>query len=98
MKRTTKSIPKELRREVMKRDGWQCLVCGDERQERLDLHHLIHRSQGGKDDFYNLVTLCRHCHELVHEEDQETIECLWDTLAEMSMEFYHCTFGYFGND
>jgi len=33
----------------------------------VDVHHIRYRSQGGKDDIYNLIGLCRECHNLVHD-------------------------------
>jgi hypothetical protein len=39
-----------------------CQACGLRR--RLDVHHVIKRSQGGSDfDLNALVALCRSCHE-----------------------------------
>jgi 5-methylcytosine-specific restriction endonuclease McrA len=41
-----------------------CELCGEKRQ--LDLHHKIHRSQGGTDKPDNLMFLCRMCHMKFH--------------------------------
>ena len=47
--------------EVRRRAGWSCEACG--RRGRLDVHHLVKRSQGGSDfDLDQLVALCRACH------------------------------------
>ena len=40
-----------------------CAVCG---KQSVDIHHRVHRSQGGTDDIDNLVALCRQCHADVH--------------------------------
>src|SRR5207245_10153779 len=43
------------------RAGWRCQACG--RGGRLDVHHVVKRSQGGSDwDLEALVALCRRCH------------------------------------
>ena len=45
----------------MARAGWRCQACG--RGGRLDVHHVVKRSQGGSDwDLDALVALCRRCH------------------------------------
>ena len=31
-----------------------------------DIHHIIFKSQGGKDEISNLVALCRECHDVAH--------------------------------
>jgi 5-methylcytosine-specific restriction endonuclease McrA len=49
---------------VRERDLWHCVRCG--RADWLHVHHRRMRSQGGKDTFSNLVTLCVRCHEWVH--------------------------------
>ena len=33
----------------------------------LEVHHLVPRSEGGKNTMDNLVTLCSGCHRLLHE-------------------------------
>jgi 5-methylcytosine-specific restriction endonuclease McrA len=50
-----------IRAAVLARACWRCQACG--RGGRLDVHHVIKRSQGGSDwDLDALVTLCRRCH------------------------------------
>jgi hypothetical protein len=44
-----------------------CMCCGSTKKP-IDLHHIIHRSQGGTDDPSNLGPLCRECHEKHHHE------------------------------
>src|SRR5712691_6107141 len=50
-----------IREQVLARAGWRCQACGVRR--RLDVHHVVKRSQGGSDfDLDQLVALCRWCH------------------------------------
>jgi 5-methylcytosine-specific restriction endonuclease McrA len=53
------------RLEVADRDKRRCRVCG---RRATDTHHILYRSQGGPDEPWNLICLCRACHELVHRE------------------------------
>src|SRR5262245_16997204 len=47
---------------VLLRAGRRCQACG--RGTRLEVHHVLKRSQGGSDfDLDQLVALCRPCHE-----------------------------------
>ena len=51
-----------IREQILARAGWRCQACGVRR--RLDVHHVIKRSQGGSDfDLNLLVALCRWCHD-----------------------------------
>ena len=54
-----------LRREILERDNWHCQVCG--RLKNLDVHHLTRRSAFGYDIETNLITLCRECHQAMHQ-------------------------------
>ena len=63
---TTRVIPPKLRRYVVARDG-QCVVDGCDTTYRLEVHHIVPRSQGGTHDVDNLVTLCWwHHHVAIH--------------------------------
>jgi 5-methylcytosine-specific restriction endonuclease McrA len=51
-----------IRDQVLARASWRCQACGVRR--RLDVHHVVKRSQGGSDfDLDLLVALCRWCHD-----------------------------------
>jgi hypothetical protein len=52
---------------VLTRDGYACQQCkGKSKNRRLEVHHIVFRSQGGSDGEANLVTLCKTCHESLH--------------------------------
>jgi 5-methylcytosine-specific restriction endonuclease McrA len=53
-----------LRKQVLRRDGWKCQICGS--RQNLQVHHKQLRSQQGADDELNLITLCVDCHEAQH--------------------------------
>lgn len=61
-----KNIPQSVRLAVLDRDNNQCQLCGTGGENRLQIHHIEYRSQGGTHDPANLVTLCHQCHEKVH--------------------------------
>ena len=53
---------------VLTRDGYTCQRCqGKTKDQRLEVHHLVFRSQQGSDDEANLLTLCKTCHDGLHE-------------------------------
>ena len=53
------------REAILHRDGYTCQCCG-KKNCRLEVHHIIFRSNGGTDDENNLITLCENCHKGVH--------------------------------
>ena len=54
------------REAVLHRDNYTCQCCG-KRDCRLEVHHIVFRSNGGTDDERNLITLCKDCHKAVHK-------------------------------
>ncbi|MEN6476299.1 MAG: HNH endonuclease [Syntrophaceae bacterium] len=70
-----RSIPDDVRREVLRRDGYKCKSCGWSHDEwnpsdprHLELHHIEHHVRGGRNIEENLKTLCTVCHDKVHRE------------------------------
>jgi 5-methylcytosine-specific restriction endonuclease McrA len=68
----------ELRRRVLRRDGWRCQFCGS--RQNLQLHHQQYRSHSGEDTEANLITLCENCHSLAHRtvtgrSDPTSMDC-----------------------
>lgn len=47
------------RQNIFKRDGNQCVYCGDKKDLTLD--HVIPKSKGGKTSWGNLITACKSC-------------------------------------
>ncbi|HUR69199.1 MAG TPA: HNH endonuclease signature motif containing protein [Candidatus Thermoplasmatota archaeon] len=67
--RSVGSTKRLLARELLLRYGvLKCPVCGDEKDvQKLTKHHIHPRSLGGPTDLRNLVLICRHCHDNVHQ-------------------------------
>ena len=66
-------IPDDMRREVIRRDGYKCKQCRWSHDEwnpsdprHLELHHIKHHVKGGDNVKENLKTLCTVCHDKVH--------------------------------
>jgi 5-methylcytosine-specific restriction endonuclease McrA len=77
------AISKTTRAIVNIRDGASCVLCG---RFSDDLHHVEKRSQGGSDNPQNLVSLCRICHENVHENDSSGE--LYQKITEYVDDYY----------
>lgn len=53
---------------VLNRDGYTCQYCkGKTKDSKLEVHHIIFRSQKGSDEENNLICLCKTCHDKLHE-------------------------------
>ena len=50
---------------VLNRDSYTCQICG-KKNTRLEVHHIVYRSNGGTNDENNLITLCEDCHSGIH--------------------------------
>jgi hypothetical protein len=68
-----RNTPDEVRREVLRRDGYKCKQCKWSYDEwnpsdprHLELHHIEHHVKGGPNVEENLKTLCTVCHDKVH--------------------------------
>lgn len=70
--RAHQDIPPSVARLVWRRDGGRCRVDGCRSSRGLELHHLIHRADGGGHDASNIVLLCSACH-LAHHRGALTI-------------------------
>lgn len=73
-------MPSGLRDEVVASDGARCRACGT--RQNLHVHHVRYRSEGGKHEKSNLVTLCLHCHDMVHSNKRLYQPALLRLVAE----------------
>lgn len=63
-------IPRKLRHEVFKRDGYRCRECGASKDETsLEIDHILPVAKGGTNDINNLQTLCRECNRMKHTDE-----------------------------
>lgn len=66
-----------IRKEVLKRDGGKCVVCGS--KSKLEIHHITYENWKNE-NLDELVTLCKTCHNAVHDiysRDGNCIEVLY---------------------
>jgi hypothetical protein len=61
--RVTPTIPAAIRRKVFHRDHFAYVVRGCRATRHLDLHHLVHREDGGDHSMGNLAVMCFGCHQ-----------------------------------
>ena len=59
-----------VKQAVLSRDKYTCQIC-KEKQKKLEVHHILPKSQGGSNRMDNLVTLCNECHHKVHNGELE---------------------------
>ena len=60
-----RKTPPWLRARVLHRDGLKCRNCGNTHQ--LHAHHIRYRGKHGPTKASNLITLCKWCHAMVHD-------------------------------
>lgn len=61
------SIDPKLKQECFERDDFMCRLCGSRNVNNLDAHHIRFRRNPEADDaLWNLISLERQCHDIVH--------------------------------
>ncbi len=70
-------IPDDIRREVLRRDGYRCKECDWSHEvwnpsdpRHLELHHVKYHADGGENSKDNLTTLCTVCHDKTHRRER----------------------------
>ena len=61
----TNRLGENLRLACLMRDDFTCRIC-HAKDCRMEAHHIVPRSEGGKDTIKNLATLCDKCHDDLH--------------------------------
>lgn len=57
-----RSISKQIRAQILARDGYKCRMCGRPSSEvPLEVDHITPVAKGGTDELANLAALCRDC-------------------------------------
>lgn len=47
--------------------GTTCFICGDQKPNSIETHHIVPRRYGGSDRDENLVDLCASCHSAIEK-------------------------------
>ena len=55
---------RRVRRERLRIDGFKCAICGA--RENLQVHHMSYERLGQTGEIFDLITLCRECHAMIH--------------------------------
>jgi len=70
-------IADDIRREVLRRDGYMCQDCNWSNEEwnpsdprHLEIHHIKYHAKGGANVKENLKTLCTVCHDKIHRNEK----------------------------
>jgi hypothetical protein len=73
-----RKIPDEVRRNILRRDGYKCSKCGWSHKDwnrsdprHLELHHTKAHVEGGANSENNLKVLCTICHDSVHRSQHK---------------------------
>jgi hypothetical protein len=77
--RAHQDIPPSVVRFVWRRDGGRCRVDGCRSARGIEIHHIVHRADGGTHDPLNLALLCSSCH-LAHRRGALSISGTADQL------------------
>lgn len=55
--------------QMLKRDGYRCLACGEETKRKLEADHIRAHYYGGCNELNNLQTLCKKCNGIKSVEE-----------------------------
>ena len=64
--RAHQDVPPSVARLVWRRDTGRCRIPGCRSARGLEIHHLVHREDGGAHDAMNLILACSSCHAAHH--------------------------------
>jgi HNH endonuclease len=91
--RAKQNMPPALRRAVLARDQHRCRVPGCMHSTFIDVHHIVPRSEGGRQDPANLITLCGAHHRAAHRGELRT-----DLQNDGTVIFRHADGAAYGRD
>ncbi len=83
-------VSDSMRYDIMKRDGFKCVICGASATQgaRLHIDHIVPIAKGGKSTYENLRTLCERCNigksdkiEDVNVEPIKTVKSEFEILC-----------------
>lgn len=85
-------LTNQERKAIYRRDGYRCALCDS--TQYLQIHHYLHRGEGGSDSPHNLITLCHVCHGQAHgykmldHPDELTQEDMEQLIVEYLSDYY----------
>jgi len=82
-KKQTKSEDKKVYAKVVKEQE-ECLLKDDKCFGKMELHHVLYKSQGGKATDKNMAKLCLYHHQIVHGNKKKYQEILLKKLKGIS--------------
>lgn len=56
-----------FRIDLMKQRGKACQLCGYDRFDIFNIHHIVEKHNGGTDELDNLLLVCPNCHTEIHK-------------------------------
>jgi hypothetical protein len=65
--RAHQDVAPAVERLVRRRDNYRCRVPGCRSARGLEIHHIVHRANGGSHEASNLILLCSACHQAHHD-------------------------------
>ena len=71
---------------VFERDSYTCVLCD---QAAQDVHHVLPRSKGGRDNLHNLIAVCRLHHRILHGDTFKGAGLSKDEARQTVMEYLH---------
>lgn len=72
-----------LRLQIMQRDGFRCVICGDDKKT-LNVHHLIYQRRDPWDyPEYVYQTLCEECHKTRQELTDKAVDSIRMAIAKV---------------
>lgn len=82
-----RSIPTELRRQLLIESGHRCSIPQCSHSANLDIHHINPWSEVKEHSFEKLIVLCPNCHRLVHDGKID-IKSLFEYKNRLSTKSY----------
>ena len=76
---------------IIRRANLCCSLCGWN-EAQCDLHHIIHKQDGGADSIENLIVVCPNCHRKIHSLGNafiSTEELFEHSLKDLNWQKYY---------
>lgn len=64
-------FPQQVKEEVMILCARHCCLCENPKGLKMEVHHIVHRSEGGDDTLANAIPLCFDCHADMRSYDSK---------------------------